>query len=363
MERRCRKSRRRLSSGASSSSRPRSMTITRSQIVSISPVSWEVSSTVVPSARESAPRWSRSAALAVTSSPMVGSSSSSTPGPCSRDGGDLAADALAEGELGDRPVQQRRRYRRWRSAAPAAPDAPAARCRRSGAAARSCCARASVYQSCERWPKTMPMRRASWRRWCQGTQPATSASPALGRRMPVSILSVVDLPAPLGPMKATRSPGAMAKEMSLDGRQLDHRPRARTAAPSAHLLPARLAAGLRTRKLLLNPSTSIAAMIRSPSQLRTHKEKAPPVVPGGAFGLSRCRSELPHAEDPRPAGHGRKGFNNHRVQDLAHGLKLGEVAGLVKADAGAAAGPPAPAAITSAAAAASEGARKLPVSA
>ena len=29
--------------------------------------------------------------------------------------------------------------------------------------------------------------------------------------MPVSILSVVDLPAPFGPMNATRSPGAMPK--------------------------------------------------------------------------------------------------------------------------------------------------------
>jgi len=32
---------------------------------------------------------------------------------------------------------------------------------------------------------------------------------------------------------------------------------------------------------LLSPSTSIAAMIQSPSQSRTPKEKAPPVVPAG----------------------------------------------------------------------------------
>jgi hypothetical protein len=31
--------------------------------------------------------------------------------------------------------------------------------------------------------------------------------------MPVSIFSVVDFPAPFGPMKATRSPGAIEKEI------------------------------------------------------------------------------------------------------------------------------------------------------
>src|SRR5476649_818746 len=75
--------------------------------------------------------------------------------------------------------------------------------------------------------------------------------------MPVSIFSVVDLPAPLGPMKATRSPRAIAKE------------RSRTAVTCAvgagrSLAPRRrhpVARADRTRKLLLSPSTVIAGMI------------------------------------------------------------------------------------------------------
>src|SRR4051812_38551723 len=59
--------------------------------------------------------------------------------------------------------------------------------------------------------------------------------------MPVSILSVVDLPAPLGPMKATRSPAAIEKLRSRTtstsrDRPADHRrakPRAAVALSAA----------------------------------------------------------------------------------------------------------------------------------
>ena len=44
--------------------------------------------------------------------------------------------------------------------------------------------------------------------------PSTRTSPASGCRMPASIFSVVDLPAPLGPMNATRSPGAIENDSS-----------------------------------------------------------------------------------------------------------------------------------------------------
>src|SRR5215475_10634183 len=181
-----------------------------------------------------------------------------------------------------------------------------------------------LYQSWERWPKTMPMRRASWRRCCQGTKPATSAWPALGRRMPVSLLRVVDLPAPLGPMKATRSPAATAKEMSVTAGSsttgLGVSSRASTpplACPSA--------AGRRTRKFLLSPSTRISAMVLFPKNQRPRR-----LLPAGPLVSLPVDPKLSHAEDPRPAGTGRKDIDGHRVQGLAHGARLGEGGGFVK---------------------------------
>ena len=50
-----------------------------------------------------------------------------------------------------------------------------------------------------RWPNTTPILRALRSRSCHGTDPATSTTPLVGTRMPVSILMVVDFPAPLGP--------------------------------------------------------------------------------------------------------------------------------------------------------------------
>ncbi len=51
-----------------------------------------------------------------------------------------------------------------------------------------------------RWPKTTPSR-ATWRfRSVQGVRPSTVQAPLSGRRMPLRILMVVLLPAPLGPM-------------------------------------------------------------------------------------------------------------------------------------------------------------------
>ena len=56
------------------------------------------------------------------------------------------------------------------------------------------------HQSWVRWPNTTPMLRALAMRWRWGTIPPTETSPPVGTRMPTSILMVVDLPAPLGPM-------------------------------------------------------------------------------------------------------------------------------------------------------------------
>jgi hypothetical protein len=51
-----------------------------------------------------------------------------------------------------------------------------------------------------RWPNTTPIRRVSSTRCRDGSMPATDSRPDVGTRMPVSILIVVDFPAPLGPM-------------------------------------------------------------------------------------------------------------------------------------------------------------------
>src|SRR6516164_7878646 len=57
----------------------------------------------------------------------------------------------------------------------------------------------------------MPISLASRRRSSHGTKPATRAQPPDGYSSPVSNLSVVDLPAPFGPMNATRSPASIVK--------------------------------------------------------------------------------------------------------------------------------------------------------
>ena len=46
-----------------------------------------------------------------------------------------------------------------------------------------------------------------------GSMPSTEIVPDVGVRMPVIILIVVDLPAPFGPMKASRSPARTVKSM------------------------------------------------------------------------------------------------------------------------------------------------------
>jgi len=51
-----------------------------------------------------------------------------------------------------------------------------------------------------RCPKTTPIRRVSSTRFRDGSMPATDSDPEEGTRMPVSILIVVDFPAPFGPM-------------------------------------------------------------------------------------------------------------------------------------------------------------------
>ena len=85
-----------------------------------------------------------------------------------------------------------------------------------------------------------------------GTIPLTSTRPALGVRMPVSILIVVDFPAPFGPSKASSSP-ASTRSVTPSTAVLA----TRSGATSA-LSPPRIP-GLRTvvRKTLVSPSAMI----------------------------------------------------------------------------------------------------------
>ncbi len=57
------------------------------------------------------------------------------------------------------------------------------------------------------------MRRASLTLLRCGSSPATRSVPEVGIRIPVSILIVVDLPAPFGPMYPTSSPGSTRRSM------------------------------------------------------------------------------------------------------------------------------------------------------
>src|SRR5919109_3843224 len=63
----------------------------------------------------------------------------------------------------------------------------------------------------------LPITSVIWRRKArsrrEGTWPRTLTSPLVGYSKPESILSVVVLPAPLGPRKPTISPGATSNEM------------------------------------------------------------------------------------------------------------------------------------------------------
>ena len=83
----------------------------------------------------------------------------------------------------------------------------AARIRSDSASGRS-------HHSCERCPKTTPIRRDSSARCSTGRSPHVVTRPAVGVRMPVSILIVVDLPAPFAPMYPTASPRPSVNEIA-----------------------------------------------------------------------------------------------------------------------------------------------------
>jgi len=77
---------------------------------------------------------------------------------------------------------------------------------------------------------TVPARTAA-----RGSCPNTRASPVSGRVSPSSMSTVVDFPAPLGPSRATTSPGAITRSRSATASTVPYRlrnPRSATAAPA-----------------------------------------------------------------------------------------------------------------------------------
>src|SRR5688500_9255603 len=104
------------------------------------------------------------------------------------------------------------------------------------------------------------MRRLASSGWVWISNPATRAVPALGRRKPVIIFMLVDLPAPLGPRKPSTSPAATWK----------------LRLSTARLVP----------KRLLRPTTSI--MASSPEQQATD----PGHVPGTGRNHSAKRTPV-----------------------------------------------------------------------
>ena len=64
----------------------------------------------------------------------------------------------------------------------------------------------------------MPLARASTGLWKWQISPSTAISPSVGGKLPAMILTMVDLPAPLSPMRPTTSPGPTVKLSSVRAR-------------------------------------------------------------------------------------------------------------------------------------------------
>ncbi len=158
-----------------------------------------VSSTVVPRSSFNCRRNPRTFALLTTSSPIVGSSRYSTSGSCSSAAAmspriRCPSDSWRTGTSSSSPRSRRSTHR--------------SRFSSNRALGTRYIRRISPYESFSgrshhsvvRCPKTTPIRCARRTRSRAGSMPATLSRPPLGVRIPVSILIVVDFPAPLGPM-------------------------------------------------------------------------------------------------------------------------------------------------------------------
>src|SRR6218665_2646648 len=129
--------------------------------------------------------------------------------------------------------------------------------------------------------------------------PFNSTSPLLGTKRPLIRLNSVDLPAPLGPMMATRSPGATAKlapRMISVLPKLLRRSRSSSAGPASFALMAGACLLVRMFDFFLNPAP--AAHKPAAAQFKQTEARDHPQAGAGptarAVGVQRCPQEAQH---------------------------------------------------------------------
>ncbi len=142
------------------------------------------------------------------------------------------------------------------------------------------------------------MREASSLRCCTGLSPATRMVPLLGTRMPVNILMVVLLPAPLGPTRPIISPRSTRSVRSFTADTT------RTSGSKTLRRPP-ISPGLRraTRNVLLRPSALIMVVKRF---ILSGRRQASPLH------LASCSLIVLHAEAPDGASDQREGQRHQR---------------------------------------------------
>src|SRR5690606_17165562 len=139
--------------------------------------------------------------------------------------------------------------------------------------------------------------------------PSIRTSPDVGWRMPVSILMVVDFPAPLGPRYPTNSPGAISKVMrstALTSRpSLEKRPRSAPKSPRRSLA---------TRNTLVSSlASTIAATVHPPCDTQNCP---PPLRPPAPVQTLTPRAVIvPLAQSPEGVSHRHKGDAKRRRRD------------------------------------------------
>ena len=201
---------RRCSKSPSESMRPLFITITRLHIASMSSISWVVSITVTPCCWLNFLMKSRKASLDTASSPMVGSSRNRIEGECSR--------AAAKSHLilcprlscrtgmfsmGSKFMASMKLSRLWVYFS-CGMRYMSRRRSKDSITGRS-------HHSCVRCPNTTPISRTCSMRFFHGVLPSISHFPESGTSIPEMTLTVVDFPAPFGPMYPTSSPSLIEK--------------------------------------------------------------------------------------------------------------------------------------------------------
>ena len=236
--------------------------------------------------------------------------------------GDLAADALAEGELGDRPVQQRadiegggqpRQPRLMRRPPDVVDPAQELEAAADGKGVPELRALAEDDADAPRELAALVPGHAARHKGLARAGPEDAGQHLERRRL-------------AGAVGADESDPLARRDGEgdvLHRRHLDHRPRPQE--------PGHGTTRCRARRRTPHPEALAQPVDRDRrhdfhplSKSERAKKKPRRWCRAGPWSLSHVDPNYRMQKDPRPAGHGRKGFDNHRVQDLAHGLKLGE---------------------------------------